>query len=181
MSMPGTDIAVRESLSETVRNWLDKMKLDVSMGPDDDGGVFGVQDSIAEKILLAETEEEIFEAVNAGTLATKEFLDTPFLLQGFGVRGSNLRNEQGEITGTGFYLLLKVKDLEENVERVLNSGAQSLMATVWRLSELGILSDTKKYPDGYPMILSGKPSAGGTVIIPKRFQAYRPSNAKASK
>ncbi len=181
MTNPMQEIALRDTLSPEVGTWLEKLRLSSTM-VDDDGGVFGVQDSIAEQILKAASEDELFAAVDAGTMAAKDFLDTPFLLQEeFDVRVSTIRNDQGEISGTGFYLLIKVTDLSDMSERVLNTGAQTLMAFIWRLADLGLLADKQRYPNGYPLMLSGKPSANGTVVIPKKFTAYRPDNGKAKK
>lgn len=180
MTTPSMEIATRDSLSPAVVTWLEKMRINATMNGDEDS-IFGAQDSIAERILEAATEDEVFAAADAGTLSTKEFLDTPFLLHpDFEVRVSTQRNDEGGITGTGFYLLIKVTDLARGKERVLNTGAQTLMSVIWRLSELGVLTDSKKYPDGYPMILAGKASPNGTVIVPKPFRAYK-SNAKARK
>lgn len=171
-----TEVAIRTSLSPAVQNMLDKLRLESTMG--DDADVFATQDSIAEAILTAATEDEIFAAADAGTTATKDYVGKAFLLHpdNITVRVSTLRTEEGGIAGTGYYLLLRVKDLESGTDKVLNTGAQSLIATVMALRDGGHMD--KYGPEGMPLIIGSKGAANGDVLILKPFKAYKTSGKK---
>jgi len=180
MTGPIGEIALRETLSPKVQNFLEKLRLESTMGESD---AFATQDSIAEAILNAATEDEIFAAADAGTLACKDYVGKAFLLNpdNIEVRVSTLRNDDGEINGLGFYLLLRVFDLETQGERVLNTGAQSLIATIMALRDGGHMDKYGK--EGMPLILSGKSAGNGDVLILKPFKAYtaaKGAKAKAS-
>lgn len=171
-----TEVAIRESFSPAVRNMLEKLRLEATMTDEND--VFATSDSIAEAILNAATEDEIFAAADAGTLATQDFVGKPFLLKpdNITVRVSTFRNEDGSINGLGFYLLLRVFSLEDDRELVLNTGAQSLIATIVALRDNGHMD--KYLPDGMPLVIASKSAGAGDVLILRPFKSYKPNGAK---
>lgn len=160
------EIAERTSLSPVVQNLLDKLRLESSMGDD---GAFVTQDSIAEKILQAATEDEIFAAADAGTVATKNFVGRPFRLSkdAITVRVSTRDDIEG---GMGYYLLLRVTDLQTDEEVILNTGAQSLVTTIIKLRDDGHFDKYEK-DGGYPFIIKTKPAGNGDVLILQPFKA----------
>ena len=136
---------------------------------------------IAQGILTAEDEDAVFAAANVGTTAGKDFLNVPFLLQGSDIqwKKSGLLFEEG--VGFPWYCLMQVTDLVEGELKTLNCGGFTFVHTIYRLQEIEAFD---KYTEtgGMPLILSGKQSAKGTVVIPTKYRMPTVKNAaKTSK
>lgn len=85
---------------------------------------------IADELLAAETEEELF-ALNAGeTIASKEFLGKPFLFGADDVKFLRSTIEDGSFP---FFALITVVDLADGAVKVINSGAMSVLPILYKL------------------------------------------------
>lgn len=127
--------------------------------------------NIMESILNAEDENEIFAAVNKGTVASKNYLNQPFLLKGSEITWKRSALVYRRQKGFPWYSLPKVIDLTTGEERILNAGGWTFVFCLYRLLEVDAFS---KYEEdgGMPMILTGKAAASGyTVVLPNRYQA----------
>lgn len=172
------ELAPRTSLKPVVQAWLERRALDVQM--DDEPEWAGGVDSMAERILLAETEEEIFAAGElAGTTGGRDYVNEPFLLKSgdYRVRVSNIRDDKGNSKGVGYYLLMRVTDYASGEEKVLNTGAPAIVTQVTHFDETGILA---KYDEdgGMPMMIGSKPSGEGNVLFLKPFRAGKRAPSK---
>jgi hypothetical protein len=172
------EIAPRTSLKPLVQAWLERRANDVKFAeePDWAGGV----DSMAERILLAETEEEIFAAGElSGTTGGRDYVNEPFLLKSddYIVRVSNIRDSDGNSKGVGYYLLMRVTDYASGEEKIINTGAPAVVTQITHFDEKGILA---KYDEdgGMPMMIGSKPSGEGNVLFLKPFRAGKRGQGK---
>lgn len=135
---------------------------------DDDTSFGGL--SIAERILSAESEEEIFAAANAGTKGGRDYIDRPFLLKedDITIRESQRTDLDGGLIDPRdqkmYFGLLNVTDLETGNQETINTGSPSLLSTILALRDGGHMA---KYTEsgGMPLVIKGKPTANGTVLI----------------
>lgn len=133
---------------------------------------------IMENILGADTEDAIFAAANAGTTATKNFLDRPFLLRGSGIQWKASAEIYQSGKGFPWYTLLKVVDLQTGEELTLNGGGWTFAFCIYRLQEINAFANHE--PDGMPIVLRGKAASSGyTVVLPFRYEMLTVENAKA--
>lgn len=131
--------------------------------------------SIMEGMLRAETEEELFERQEAGTVSSKDFILRPFRLLAENVqwkKSSAVLIEQG---GFPYYALLTVTDMETGTDVVVDSGAPSVISVLSKLLDM----DTDDRPmekraferfradGGRPLQFVEKPVSAGNVIMLK--------------
>lgn len=135
---------------------------------------------IAQGILTAEDEDAIFAAANVGTTAGKDFLNTPFLLQGSDItwKKSGLLLDEG--VGFPWYCLMEVTDLVQGEIKTLNCGGFTFVHTIYRLQEVNAF-DRYVETGGMPLILTGKKAGKGTVVIPARYKMPNVNAAKTKK
>lgn len=135
----------------------------------DDGQLDTSVMDIMSRILGATDEDAIFAAANAGTIATKHFLNTPHRLPSTGITWKKTAAQYIETGGFPWYALTRVIDLSTGEEKTLNGGGISYITTLYKLWKVGILA---KHDDdgGMPLILEGKPAARGTVVLVKPFK-----------
>jgi hypothetical protein len=123
---------------------------------------------ILQNILAAGNEDEIFAAANAGTTSGADFLDIPYRLKSDGIewkKSAAVFREQG---GFPFYALTHVINLQTGEEQIVTCGSFSVVVSYWRMQQIGIF-DAYEEAGGIPLILRGKPSGAGTVIIPSKY------------
>jgi hypothetical protein len=135
---------------------------------------------IMENLLGAETEDAIFAAANAGTTATKNFLDRPFLLRGDDI----VWKESAEIyrSGKGFpwYALPKVTDLQTGEMLTLNGGGWTFVFCLFRLQQINAFA--KYEPHGMPMVLRAKAASSGySVVLPFKYEMLTVDSAHKAK
>lgn len=135
---------------------------------------------IMSRILDATDEDAIFAAANAGTKATKMFLNTPFRLPSDGITWKRSAAQFIEQGGFPWYALCRVVDLSTGEETTLNGGGLSYITTLYKLWKTGTLT---KYDDdgGMPLILEGKPAAKGSIVLIKPFKMPISADGKAKK
>lgn len=116
------------------------------------------------RILEANDEDAIFAAANAGTTATKEFFNTPFLLKSDGIEWKRSAATYIEQGGFPWYTLVRVTDMTTGEERTLNGGGFSYMTTLYKLWKVGILA---KYDEegGMPLVMEPKATAKGFAVV----------------
>src|SRR5258708_30026 len=132
----------------------------------DDSAVNPATLDIMARILEAEGEDAVFAAANGGTLKGKDFIRVPFLSHAEKAETNPppaMFREQG---GFPFYMLAHVTNLVTGEVTPLSCGGFSYMTTYWRLRQLGILDN---YADGMPLVLVGKPTAKGTVLLLNKY------------
>lgn len=177
----GQELTPRTSLKPIVQQWLDRLEMDVKMDDGSDDWGIGI-DSMAERILLAETEDEIFAAGEmSATTGGRDYTNEPFLLKsdGYKVKRSNMRGENGEAKGIGYFLLMRVVDMGTGDEKILNTGAPAVVTQTVTLGEKGILA---KYDadGGMPLMIGSKPAGEGNVLFLKPFRGLSRAKAKKS-
>lgn len=169
-----TDVAVKEPMDlEQVPEKVRQMLARIGNAATSDTG--HVQLDIMERIQEAETEEELFEAANAGTVAGKSVAGRPFLIHEFEWKHSaRAFIEQGAFP---FYALLRVTMLDTNKDQVLNCGGLTFVSVLDMLDRKGFLAAKMEKLGGYPMVLESRATQTGfDVLIPHAYVA--PKSAK---
>lgn len=117
-------------------------------------------DSFMERILAGESEEEVFEAQNLASVATKDWTDKPFFLRADDVQWMKSTLEDGAFP---FYAILNVRDMETNEMVSLNGGGLSFVTVLWKLIDMGAFD--KFEDDGKPLVLKKKATSRGYEVV----------------
>lgn len=134
-------------------------------------------DGFMESILSGETDEEVFGAQELASLASKDYLNAPFLLKADGIKWMRSTIAQG----FPFYALLMVTDQESGEEVVVNTGGMSSVSVIYRLEELNYFN-ADEHPDGRLLQFVGKPtSSGNMVVLIKPVAPVKRAAARAAK
>lgn len=143
----------RPNLTAMVRALVSQASFDETSGGTDEF----VMD-IMERILSAETEDEIFEAQEAGGIAGKDVAGRPFRvrLEDITWRRSNVANIDNG--GLPIYALMKVIMLDTGEELVINCGGKTFVPVLFALINRNAFD---KYPDGRPFVIRATPTAAG--------------------
>lgn len=129
--------------------------------------------SIMERILAAETEEEIFDAQEAGSIGSKDHTLQPFRLQASGIEWKKSGQVYIDQGGFPYYALLHVTDIATGEELVINAGGPSVVSVLSNLLSLdGDERPIEKRPferyreeGGRPLQFVPKPVASGFSVI----------------
>lgn len=157
--------ALAESVPFTaVKRVLDQLDIEAALDAASSGMEAAL--SIFQNIMEAETEEEVFKQATAGTTSGKDFTNVPFRL-----KPENITWKKSFMEGFPFFALLRVTDMENEKEMVLNCGGVTFVAVIRRLLELeeaGKETFSRHAPyGGKPLMLTAKPVASGfSVLIP---------------
>lgn len=170
-----TAVIVTEKKREILRAMVTTLKLetelDTSEGMSTEDFVF----DIVESILSAETEEEIFDAQEAGSESGKEFIDRPFFLTEDGL---TFRRSMIPTPGSlPFYAMMDITEISTGEEHVVSCGGISVVSVLFSLRAKEFLN-AEKYPTGKPLVLIGKSTAAGYTrleIRPYRLPEVKPS------
>lgn len=121
---------------------------------DEDGFRYDIAD-IIENIVNGETIEDVFARQEAGSLASKDFTNTPFTLD-----KSRITWKKSNLGGSTFpfFALLRVVD-SDGVERVINAGGATTVAVLDTLTVRGYLDEERT------LMFVEKPTASGYSII----------------
>ena len=153
-------------------------RLDIEAGLADEQGPV-TQLSIMESMLVAESEEELFAAQEAGTTSSQDFLNRPFRLSRGGIEFKRARPEFVSQGGFPFYAILQVEDMQSGERRVVSSGSYSVLAVLNKLLEFD--DDSRDFErrsfapfedeGGRPFMFVGKSAPNGTVVtmVPVRL------------
>lgn len=169
--MSSTEI-VRWHEDDEINAFYSKLALEAVL-VENEGGE-GFADEIIRNVLAAETEEDILDAGDVGTLATKEFINTPFRLRDdhMEVRKSTLTDEDGKKKNP-FFLLMDVTEIATGEDVTLNCGARTVMTQFVSLRDSGVL---KRYEDegGMPLVITTKSTKGGNeVLVLRKYKAQK--------
>lgn len=140
----------------------------------DEGGVSTATLAIMERILAADSEEDIFAAANAGTTSGKDFVGRPFQLLDENIEWKASAAQFREQGGFPFYAICRAVDIQTGAELVLGCGGFSFMATLWTLHDRGIITRYDK-DGGMGLILKEKPAANGSVLLLEKFTIPAPA------
>lgn len=168
-SQTGTAVAEQEErkpidltqVPERVRQLVDRLKLSSTFQ-----NTASIQLGIMDQILSATSEDEIFAAANAGTIAGKDVAGRVFLIH----EHDWMRSAPGYIAQGAFpfYALCKVTFLDTGDNAVVNCGGFTFVSVLDALDRNGHL---EKHPDGYPMVLEVRQTQNGMdVVIPRPFK-----------
>lgn len=163
---PSPDDAARTAVFKKIAAFAAKLDLESTI---DDGEIDPTVFEIMAGILGADTEDAIFAAANKGTIATKTYLDQPFLLKRADIQFKLSGRRFTEEGGFPYYALLRVTDLATGEIVTLNGGGKSFLTTIWALQKS---NSFERYEEtgGMPMVLIGKiASSGNIVVIPKKY------------
>jgi hypothetical protein len=129
--------------------------------------------AIMENILRAETEEELFERQNAGTISSKDFTLRPFRLLPENIDWKKSNPGYVEQGGFPYYVLLRAVTMDDGADVVLDSGSPSVLSILEKLVEF----DSEDRPiekraferfredGGRPLQFVEKPVASGYSVI----------------
>lgn len=141
--------------------------------------------SIFNSIMAATSEAEVFDAAEAGTTASKDFVNKAFRLQRYDIKWQKSAAQYTEQGSFPFYTLLTVTDMEDGEQKVINCGSPSVIATLLRLSELEDDDTVAEKPfkpfeadGGKPMQFVEKAAASGNNVILIKPVHLQPSNVK---
>ena len=171
-----TDVSTteREALEKKFVN-LRRMVNQLSTEVDLEGPAFDV-DAFMERILSGETEEEVFEAQELGSIATQDYLGKPFFLRPDDVKWMRSTIEDAA-RWFPFYAFLKVRDLESGEMVSLNGGGTSFVTVLWRLLDMGAFNGFED--DGRAFVLEGKKTGKGfDVVLLKPYKLPKTAKGK---
>lgn len=135
-----------ERLSPSVREMVESVAGTISVEDK-----FEISLSIIDRILNAETEEDVFAAVGALVHSRDELVNVP--IEVTDVR-YNVSRFEGE-TSLGFYAVFDFVDLRNNVKKTGSVGSLNCMAQLYRLAKLG------KLPAELKLSRTAAPTASG--------------------
>lgn len=133
--------------------------------------------SIMESILGATDEEDVFRNAEAGTIASKDFLEIPFRLKYDGIAWHRSADRYIEAGQFPIYAMLTVTRVDTDERVVINAGGLSVTAVLFRLSQFE--ADASREEDAKPFSPyaadGGRPfqfvgratQSGNTVVILK--------------
>ena len=120
---------------------------------------------LLESILAAETEDEIFEVAEAGTVSGQDFTARPFQLLStdltFAESAERYRSQPG---GFPYFARLKVREIATGEEHHVTCGGKTVVTTLYALRQRGFLAqwDDK---GGRPLVLVGIPTNSGNEAL----------------
>lgn len=169
-----TDVAENErpNLSLMIRNLAAQATFAETTGTDD-----FVMD-IMEKILSAETEDEIFAAQEAGVISGKDFAGRPFRLLEEDIQWRKSTIQTPDVENLPIYALMKVTALDTGEEEMLGCGGKTFVATLFALIARDAF-DTKKYPDGRTFVLRATATPSGSRLSLLPYKVPDSGKAKA--
>lgn len=171
------ELAERNGLSN-LRLMVQQLEIEATI---QDGDSIDAALDIMENILSATTEEELFEAQEAGTLSGKNYTNIPFRLRADGIEWK--KSGPGFVGEGGFpyYCLLRISDMESTKTQVLTCGGKTFVATVRKLQQLQAF-DRFDAEGGRPMQLVGKTvSSGFDVLLLKPLSAQPEAARRGAK
>lgn len=124
-------VAVRDTSNlPNLRHMLQRWELEAGLdgGADDN---LALQFEQMERLLTAETEDELFAAQQLSVTASKDFLDRVFRLMG----PEDIRKRKSAFQNFPFYVIMRVLDVETNEYVTVGSGASNIVAILDRLIE----------------------------------------------
>lgn len=151
-----------------LRQMLDILRLESAQS--NRGSEFVME--IMERILAAESFEQIFAEQESGMVSGKDFAGRPFLLH-----GDNIEVMPSRFESLPFYFLLKVTALDTGEEVVLNCGGMTFVATLHGLRQNGYF-ENPEYPDGRTLVLSATPSPQGAYLSLRPYVVKTSGRAK---
>ena len=123
---------------------------------------------LMEKILAAETAEEIFAAQDSGMLSGKDFAGRPFYLTADNI--SILKSTITEGDGLPFYSVLKVVEIATGEEFVVNCGGKTFMTVLHGLRRINYFNVTDEQPNGASVVILATPSPKGAYLSLKPYK-----------
>jgi hypothetical protein len=165
-----------DAVPEKVRNLIRALKLNATF---DTGQA---QLSIMDRILAAETEEEIFAAANAGTVSGKDLAGRPFVLVSDNVEWKTSAEQYRTQGAFPFYALIRCTALDTGDEVVADCGGYSFVATLWALTSRGFLQAYEEQ-GGMPLVIEAKRMTSGYDVLllqPYRGPLWQPVNGEKS-
>lgn len=116
---------------------MQRLSLETSVGENDDFR-YDIAE-IVENILNADTDAELFERQEIGSIASKDYTGKPFYLDKSGITW-----KRSALDGIfPFYALLRVTDMETGEVRVINTGGATCIAVLDSLVMRGYLDEEK--------------------------------------
>ena len=129
---------------------------------------------LMEKILQADTFEDIFDAAESGMISGKDFAGRPFVVasaDAVQIRPSN-KTENG---GFPFYAVLNVTEIATGEETVINCGGKTFMPTLWALLTKGYFEEERA------LTILSVPSDAGAYLLLKPYRRPEVSAKKNGK
>jgi len=121
--------------------------------------------NIMEGILSAESEDEIFEAQEAGGTSGKDFANRPFTVNDSGIvwRISNIENDKG----FPFYAMMTVTEIATGEEVTLTCGGKTFVCVLRALQMKGALKEPK------PLVIISTPSPNGAFLSLRPYRVAK--------
>lgn len=155
--MTTTEVAQKTPQFREIAALVDRLKSETEVT---DGELKTDVLSIMENILNAESEEEVFERQEAGTVASKDYLNRVFLLDKNGIEWKVTAPAFRDQGAFPFYALLRATDAETEKEVVVSCGGASCVAVLDKLSRIGSLDKSRAL-----MFVEKPVSSGFSVIL----------------
>lgn len=170
------DVRRRDALREMVLALTAETALDATDRTSADDFVL----DIVESILSAETEEDIFEAQEAGTVSGKDFLNIPFRLLEEELSFVRVAEEYRSPTTLPFYARMTVARLDNGEWETISCGGNSVVSVLFALRKTGALA---KYTEdgGRPLVITAKQGAVNQFLLLKPYAVAVPKPAKSAK
>lgn len=143
-----------------LHSMVSMLEIEASLQDGNDSAEFVAE--LMDKMLTAETEEELFGMAEVGTIPGKDFVARPFRLKNDGIRWMRSRADLVAQGGFPYYALMDVEEIETGQTVTLNCGAKTFVATLFRLQKLGGFD---QYENGRPLMIKSKSAGNGDVLI----------------
>lgn len=132
-------VATTAGRYEMLKEMVEVLHVEASLQEGDTRSAIDFQMSIVEAILNAETEEEIFDAQEAGGLSGQDFINRPFTIFAEDVEFVQTAIKSG--TTFPFYVRIKAAEMATGVEHNITCGGFSIVPVLYALRKRGFLND----------------------------------------
>lgn len=126
---------------------------------EDNGSGFEIAAQVIDKMMEAETLDDILAAGQDGPLKAQDILHKPFMLMSCEYRTSDEKFRDGTL---GVYVILNIRDAVTMADMVVGCGAPNVVAACRAMEKRGILDEDQEKPI---LCLRSRPTANGELLF----------------
>lgn len=142
---------------------------------EESGGELFIMD-LMERILSAETVDDVFAAQESGLVSGKEFTNRPFIIMNDDdIVWRKSDDKYTAQSGFPLYVMLRVRTLDTNEEITLSCGGKTFLAVLDALQVRGYFKDSI---DGQSLIIFSTESPNGAFLSLMPFKRPEPARGK---
>ena len=141
---------------------------------------------IMERILSAESFDDVFEAQSSGMTSGKDMDARPFYvksIEDIEWRTSNLNlNDPQRFP---YFSVVKATEIATGEQVIFNCGGKTFVPTLWRLCEgrngVSYFEEDEEYPHGRALVIQSVPSPAGAYLLLKPYKVPAAPTSRGKK